>query len=232
MSFERNHSRQERCRPGCSEMRGIQSGFSRRKPSSPLRTTTTSPGSTFTPARRSASSSSRGRHRIAHRHVALLAPRRDVEEDAARGDAALEDRVDRAPERALGGQAVRERPAVVELAVPAHVAERVDVGDPEAVVDHVEAVEHHVHPLALGRERHVVHVHGPRDHVARERDGAALLDQPLRLRLLGGRDQVHRAELVVVPPAAPVVQLLEVPLDAVAGGQGGIGHGSDPFRGG
>ena len=153
-------------------------------------------------------------HRAAHRDVALIAPGRHVEEHATGGDAAVEDRVDRAPQRALDGEALRERAPVVQLAVPAHVAERVHVGDPVAVVDHVEAVEHHVHPLALRRKRHVVHVHRPRDHVARQRDGAALLDQPLGLRLLGRRDQVHGAELVVVPPAAPVVQLLEVAFDA------------------
>src|SRR5262249_53189549 len=37
------------------------------------------------------------------------------------------------------------------------------------------------------------------------------------------------AELVVVAPAAPVVQLLEVPFDAVAARQRGIGHRSVPF---
>jgi len=78
------------------------------------------------------------------------------------------------------------------------VAERIHVGDPVAVIDHVEAVQHHVHPLALGGKGHVIHVHGPRDHVAGEGDGAALPDQPLRLRLLGRRDEVDRAELVVV----------------------------------
>src|SRR5437660_693681 len=113
MSFSRNHSRQDTCRPGCSEIRGFQSGFSSRNFSSPLRSTTTSPGSTFTPAR--------------------------------------------------------------------------------------------------------------------QRDGATLLDQPLGLRLLGGGDQVHGAELVVVAPAAPVVELLEVAFDTITGRQRGIGHRSDPF---
>src|SRR5206468_4346954 len=86
-------------------------------------------------------------------------------------------------------------------------------------------VQHHVHPLALGGKGHVVHVHGPWDHVAGEGHGAARPDQPLRLRLLGRRDEVDGAELVVVAPPAPVVQLLEVVLDAVTAGHGGIGHG-------
>ena len=60
MSFSRNHSRQERCSPGCGDTRGTQSGCALRNASSPLRTTTTSPGSTFTPARAATSSSSFG----------------------------------------------------------------------------------------------------------------------------------------------------------------------------
>jgi len=168
-------------------------------------------------------------HGMPHRHVALLASRRDVEEDAARGDAALEDGIDGAPPGALYAQALCERPAVVELAVPSHVAEGVHVGDPIPVIDHVESVEDHVHALSLGGEGHVVHVHGARHHVAREGHRAALRDEPLRLRLLGRGDEVHGAELVVVTPAPPVVQLLEVPFDAIAGGKSGIGHeGSFP----
>ena len=38
---------------------------------------------------------------------------------------------------------LNERP-LEELAVPAHVTERVDVGDREAVVDEIEAIEHDV----------------------------------------------------------------------------------------
>ena len=60
MSFSRNHSRQERCSPGCGDSRGIHSGCVARNVSSPLRTTTTSPGWTVTPSRRATSSSSFG----------------------------------------------------------------------------------------------------------------------------------------------------------------------------
>src|ERR671918_2247009 len=71
-------------------------------------------------------------YRITDRDVALLAPSRDVEQHTARGDA-VEQRIDRAPRRAGHAQAVLERAAVVELAIPRHVAERIDVRDPEAV---------------------------------------------------------------------------------------------------
>ena len=46
--------------PGCGDTRGTHSGCAWRNPSSPLRTTTTSPGSTFTPARAATASSSLG----------------------------------------------------------------------------------------------------------------------------------------------------------------------------
>ena len=87
------------------------------------------------------------RHRVSHRDVALRTSGGDVQEHAARHDALVEDGVDRAPGGAVDGQAVGERAPVVQLAVPGHVAQRIDVGDPEAVVDHVEAVQHHVRPL-------------------------------------------------------------------------------------
>src|SRR5712691_5285525 len=117
MSRSRNHSRHEMWSPGCGEMRGTQS--------------------------RCASVELARRDRVADRDVALLPPRGHVEEDAARGDA-VEERVDRAPGGAGRAQALHEGPPIVELAVERHVAERVDVGDGEAVVDEIEAVEDHV----------------------------------------------------------------------------------------
>src|SRR5207244_6611154 len=64
------------------------------------------------------------RHRLAHAHVAFLAPGGDVEEHAARREA-VEVGVDRAPGGAGRSQAVLERAPVEELTVPADVAERV-----------------------------------------------------------------------------------------------------------
>src|SRR2546425_1031903 len=153
------------------------------------------------------------RHRIADGDVALVAPGGDVEQHAARQDA-VEQRVDRAPGGAGGGEAVGERAAVVELTVPADVAERVDVGDPEPVVHEVEAVEHHVGALALGRARHVVHELQMRlrDDLARERDGAPGLHERARGRAARVGDEIYGAALVVVAPAPPVVQPLEVRL--------------------
>src|SRR5262249_56036457 len=70
-----------------------------------------------------------------------------------------------------------------------------------------------------------------RQQVGREGHGAGVRDEPLRLRLLGRGDEVHGADLVVVTPAPPVVQLLEVAFDAIAGGKSGIGHeGSFPEK--
>ena len=152
---------------------------------------------------------------IADGHVALAAPGRYVKHHAARLDALVEDRVDGAPGGALRGQAVGERPAVVQLAVPGHVAQRVHVGDPETVVHHVEAVQHYVHALPLGGKGNVVHVDRARHHVARQRHRQTAADEVLGGRLLGRRDQVQRAELVVVTPATPVVQLLEIALHAI-----------------
>src|SRR5437868_5663414 len=43
--------------------------------------------------------------------------------------------------------------------------------------------------------------------VSRERDGDAFLHEGRRHFALGRRDQIHRAELVVLTPAAPVRQL-------------------------
>ena len=153
------------------------------------------------------------RDRVADRDVALLPPRGHVEEDAARGDA-VEERIDRAPGGAGRAQALHERPPIVELAVERHVAERVDVGDGEAVVDKIEAVEDHVGALAVARERGVVHERGLGPDVARQRHGAAGTNERLRGGAPGRGDQVHGAALVVAAPAPPVVQLLEVALDA------------------
>ena len=184
--------------------------------SSPLRTTTTSPGSTFTPPARPPRRAPR-RDRLADRHVALLAPAA-TSSRTPRVVMPVEVGVDRAPGGAGRGEAILERPAVVELAVPGHVTEGVDVGDGEAVVDEVEAVEHDVGALAVGRERGVVHDRRLRADVARERDRAARPHERVRLRALGGGDQVRGAALVAVAPAPPVVQVLEVPLDAVLRG--------------
>src|SRR5207302_7483251 len=111
-------------------------------------------------------------------------------------------------------QALSERPPVVELAVERDVAEGIDVGDRVAVVHEVEAVEHRIGALAVHGERHVVHERGLRPDVPRERDGAPGPYERLRPRALRRGDQVHGAELIGVTPAAPVVELLEVPFDA------------------
>jgi hypothetical protein len=161
---------------------------------------------------------------LADGHVALRPAGGHVEQDAARGDA-VEVGVDRAPGGAGRGEAVLERPPVEQLAVPGHVAERVDVSDREAVVDEVEAVQHDVGPLAVRREGDVVHERRRGADVARERHGAAGADERRGLGALGGGDQVRGAALIVVAPAAPVVQVLEVALEAVLRGWRPVGHG-------
>ena len=61
----------------------------------------------------------------------------------------------------------------------------------------------------------MVHVHRAGHHVARQRHRQTALDEMLRRRLLGRGDQVQRAELIVVAPAAPVVEFLEVAFHTV-----------------
>ncbi len=161
--------------------------------------------------------------RLADGDVALLAAGGDVEEHAA-GRQAVKVSVDRAPGRPGRGQAVLESSAVVELAVPRHVAQRVDVRDREAVIHEVEPIEHHVGALAARRERHVVHDRRLGPDVSRERDRPAGSHQRRGLRALRGGDQIRGAALVVVAPAAPVVQFLEVALDPILRGWLPVGH--------
>src|SRR5262249_37167745 len=80
------------------------------------------------------------RHRLTDGHEAFLAPGGHIQQYAARGEA-VEVAIDWTPGGAGRGEAVLERAAVEQLTVPGDVAERVDVGDGEAVVDEVEAVE-------------------------------------------------------------------------------------------
>src|SRR5438105_3509073 len=164
-----------------------------------------------------------GRDRLADGHVALLAAGGDVEEHAS-GRQAVEVRVDRAPGGPGRRQAVLERAAVVQLAVPGHVAERVNVGDREPVVDEVEAIEHDVGTLTARRERHVVHDRRLGPDVARQRNRAAGPHQGRGLGALDGGDEVRGAALIVVSPAPPVVELLEIPLDAILRGWLPVGH--------
>ena len=58
-----------------------------------------------------------------------------------------------------------------------------------------------------------------------QRHGASGLDKLLRLELFGLGDEIQGAELVVIAPAAPVVQLFEIPLNPVLRRQCGIWHG-------
>src|SRR5262249_1746662 len=84
--------------------------------------------------------------------------------------------------------------------------------------------------LAAGERAHVV-VRGQRIVEARllrerpaHRDAAALLHQPGRRGALGRRDQVDRAELVVLAPAAPVATIVDQRADFLLGGQRPLGH--------
>src|SRR2546428_5003197 len=160
MSFSRNHSRHDRCIPGWGDTRGTQSGCALRKASSPLRTTTTSPGSTFTPS----------------------------------GRQAVEVGVDRAPGSAGRGEAVSERAAVEQLAVPSDVTESVDVGDREPGVNEVKTVEHDVSARPVRGEGDVVHDRRLGADVARQ-----------------------------------VIELLEVPFDAILRGRCPVGYRLAPL---
>src|SRR5262249_43942181 len=60
--------------------------------------------------------------------------------------------------------------------------------------------------------------------VPRQRDRPARAHERGSLRALGGRDEIRGAALVVVTPAAPVVELLEVAFDAVLRGRLPVGH--------
>jgi hypothetical protein len=117
MSFSRNHSRHEMCMPGCGDTRGTQSGA----PAKAL----VAVAHDHHVARlhlHAGAGGDRvellGRDGLADRHEAFLATGRDVQQDASRGET-VEVRVDRAPGGAGGGEAVLERPAVEQLAVPA-----------------------------------------------------------------------------------------------------------------
>ena len=128
-------------------------------------------------------------------------------EDAARDDAVLEV-LDAELGAALVGVDVGAGVAVVGLLLVEDVAERVDVAVRVAVVldrvaVHVVAAQHRV----LERAGVVVGLLGQQD--VRERHRLAGLDERDRLLPLRRRDQVDRAELIVRPPAAPVLDLLE-----------------------
>src|SRR6267378_1369031 len=82
------------------------------------------------------------------------------------------------------------------------------------------------------RERaDVVHDRRLRSDVTRQRDGAARPHERVCLGPLGGRDEVRGAALIVVTPAAPVVELLEIAFDAILRGWSPVGHrrSSDEF---
>ena len=167
----------------------------------------------------------------------------DIEEDAAGDDAVLEggDGVMRGAEAGgdqLGGL------AVVHLPVPEEVAEAVDVGDGVAVEDEADELEGA--GVAGARRAHavlVVEALAGGEHVALGRsEGMVGLGAGLDLpgagdadalpheggggaALLGG-DQVEGPELVVVAPATPVGERVEVIEDLVFGGRSGHGGAS------
>src|SRR5262249_36007380 len=68
-----------------------------------------------------------------------------------------------------------------------------------------------------------------RSEIARERHGAPGPDEPGGLGPLGRRDEVRGAALVVVAPAPPVVQLLEVALDTILRRRRPVGHRACSF---
>ena len=148
------------------------------------------------------------------RHARDAAVARHVEHHAARDDA-VGPVLDRAERRSLEGDLTLGIAAVPHrLAVP-RVAERVDVGGRHAVVE--DAVVVGREPARASRDGAHVVLRRQRVVDARllrkrpaQRDGAAAPDQPRRGGALGRRDEVHRALLVVLPPAPPVPAVADV----------------------
>ena len=135
---------------------------------------------------------------------------RDVDEDAARHDAALQvvDGVLLVP--VLDHGVGVRRIAVVEDAVVVDVGERVEMGMGDAVVLDRDSVRADPDHLVLVGRRVVDGLDGV--GVAGQGHGDAVLDQRHRLQALRGGDEVHRADLVVGAPPPPVGQLRLPPL--------------------
>ena len=95
--------------------------------------------------------------------------------------------------------------AVIEDAVEVNVRERIEMRVRDAVRDDADAVGaygDHAVLERIGVVDRFLHV-----GVARERDGEPFPYESSSLPPLRGRDQVERAQLVVLAPAPPVRQL-------------------------
>ena len=117
------------------------------------------------------------------------------------------------------------RAAIVHFALPEEVREAVYVGDVIAVKRHAEEVggglARAIGYLIAGRpalaafnhkmqrRRHMVGFGRPA-HGARAGHGRALLHKADGLARFGGREQVESAKLIVVSPASPVAEGVEV----------------------
>src|SRR6266536_5835441 len=132
----------------------------------------------------------------------------DVEHHAAR-DNAVAPRLDPAERRPVEADLLLGITAVPHAALVPRVAERVDVGGLHAMVEDAVIVGGE----ATARSRDGAHVVLGRVRVARarlfgelaaQRDAAALGHQPGGGHPLLRRDEIQRADLVVLAPAAPV----------------------------
>ncbi|PON17544.1 hypothetical protein C2W62_12705 [Candidatus Entotheonella serta] len=119
------------------------------------------------------------------------------------------------PGSALGRDVLDKGTPVVEFAVESHVTKGIDVGNPETMVDHIEAVQHDVDAFALGWKRGVIHIDRARNHVAGQRYGLPGLNELVRLSLLFRSDEIEGAELVVVPPPSSVVKFSKIAFDTI-----------------
>ena len=104
--------------------------------------------------------------------------------------------------------------AVVENAVVVDVRQRIEVG-----MRH--AMRYDSHAVGADRDHVVFERIGVVDRLfgvgnSRERDGDPLLHESRSLTPLGRRDQVERAQLIIVAPASPVRMFLLPPLEVGA----------------
>ena len=159
------------------------------------------------------------------RHPAVA---RHVQEDPARDDA-----LGPVLDGAEGGPVERDlllriAPVPHRLLVP-RVAERVDVGGRDAVVEDAVVVGREA-TLAARQRPHVVlrgqSVVGARllGKRAAHRDAPPRADEPGGGRALRRRDQIDRAELIVLPPAPPVAAIADQGAHFLLGWQRTLGH--------
>ena len=173
-------------------------------------------------------------HGLARLEPLHPAEARDVEQHAAADEAVPVVR-DVEGCRALRGQHLLGGLAVVDLALVRDVAQRVDVGVAVAVAGHPQVVE----PEAQAA-RADVDVVGLADEVDRRvrvvrsgdlvdrdlhRDPPARPDEPGRVADAGRGDVVEGAELVVRPPAPPVLDRFEDRVELRHGHQRAFGRG-------